>query len=259
MPTTLGKWRNANPPKPWWLFAALPLVLGLSACAEATTFQVHYEPGFVRNGKRVSTFGIKRDGVMSRSGWAVLGPYASGPFSDTRCELGYSDEVFGSTPALAEAMGEYVRANGVTDELLAKLAPAAKGDTIMLVTVTGRPHRPSGEIGGSAAQRAMPAGGARGGGMGRGGMGRGGGGGRATSSESSSASNDPFEISASFFSVEQHRTVARVQMNYAGSDIDLAMREFNDRLEAELRGSRCSGWDWSGSVDDKAIRKLTAQ
>jgi hypothetical protein len=241
------------------LSLALGFAAGVTGCAE-TTFNLSYDPGFARTGRHVSTFGIKRDGLLSRSGWAALGPEASAPFEAQDCEVAYSDAWFGTTPELADAVEGYVNNNGVTDALLERLLPAAQGDTIMLVTIAGRPQPRSSEVSGSPSQRANPGAGAgRGGRMGRGGGGRGAGGGRGGRNQTGSGTDgasDPFEVSAALFSVREHRTVARVHMSYTGPDIDQALRAFGRRLQRELPGATCSGWNWSAHVDAAAIRGL---
>jgi hypothetical protein len=235
---------------------ALALV-GLTACAEET-FTVRYAPGFSSASKHVSVFGIKRNGLMSRDGWGALGPNVPAPFSAQPCDVAYGESIFTTAPALASAVEDYVRANGVTDELLDQLAPNAQGDTIMLLTIAGHARVASEPAGGSPTSRASAPGSmGRGGRGGRGGGGRGSrGGSAATDTQANATADDPFAISASFFSVHEHRSVALVQMSYSGTRIDQALGHFKERLEAEFPRATCSGWNWSVQPDEGRIRAL---
>jgi hypothetical protein len=236
------------------LCVALLFSLTLTACAE-DPITVRYAPGLARAARHVSVFGIRRDGLMSRSGWAALGPYASAPFSEEPCDVGYSDSTFTEVPELADAIDDYVRENGVTDALLDQIAAAAKGDMIMVFTVAGHPLASVEDPGGAAYQRSLPPT------MGSGGGGRRGSGrSRQASQKREEPSNgDAFEISASFFSIREHRAVAQAKMRYSGPNTDKALTQFTNRLEREFPGSTCSGWDWSVHVDETKIRKLSEQ
>jgi hypothetical protein len=229
--------------------ACVMLLLAVAACGEQG-FTVRYAPGFSRTGKHVSVFGIKRDGLMNQAGWAALGPGLSAPFNGTSCDVAYSTAWFTDVPAIATSVDDYVRGNGVTDELLAQLAPAAKGDTIMLVTIAGHPLQPSAEAGSSIQAAAPPASATRNGRR------RNRGGTSSTAPTNSSSSSDPFDVSATFFSVAEHRSVAVIELGYTGARIDEALNEFRNKLESEFPGATCSGWNWSVKLDEASIRKL---
>ena len=112
-------------------------------CGADAQFKVTYLPGWPQPGAKIAVFGIKRDGLMSKAGWDSLNPELSAPFGARRCAVAYSEELFSTNAPLAEALESYVRANGVTDRLLKELAPAARGDLILLVTSSGRPRTAS--------------------------------------------------------------------------------------------------------------------
>jgi hypothetical protein len=234
---------------------ALAIALAATACAEES-FTVQYAPGFNHARKHISVFGVQRDGLMSRSGWAALGPGLSAPFNEQQaCDVAFSEQVFNEVPALASAVDSYVRANGVTDRLLDQLAPAARGDTIMLVTIAGRARLPGRDLGGgSPMQRANP-----GMGRGRGGQGMGGGMMPVGREPENVGNADPFEVSALLFSIREHQTTAVVKMGYTGTSSQQALSEFKQRLEAEFPSSTCSGWNWSAAVDPKSVRELPEQ
>jgi hypothetical protein len=225
------------------------LALTLMACAGDPVI-VKYAPGLQRAGRHISVFGIRRDGLMSPSGWAALGPYASAPFSEEPCDVAYSEATSAAVPALASAIEAYVRENGVTDELLDQIAPAAKGDMIMLLTVAGHPLAAVEDPTGASYQRSLPPS------MGSGSH-RGNARSQAKNRTNEASSNaDALELSASFFSIRDHRAVGLATMRYSGANTDQALTQFTTRLEHEFPGSTCSGWDWSVPIDDTKIGKL---
>jgi hypothetical protein len=232
----------------------LACLLVFTACG-GQSFTVKHAPGFSPNGRHISVFAVKRDGLLSRSGWEALGPNLSAPFGGNACEVAYSEPMLNALPDLAAAVDSVVRANGVSDELLAKLAPAAKGDTIMLMTIAGHPHASSDSGSQTQAANSMSSrnSGRRGG---RGGLG---GGMPVSSGKSDSAGPDPFTVSAIFFSVSEHHSVASIELNYSGTDMSEALNLFRTRLETEFPGAKCSGWDWTVALDPLAIRALNEQ
>jgi hypothetical protein len=217
------------------------------ACA-GDPVRVKYAPGLQRAGRHISVFGIERDGLMSLSGWAALGPYASAPFSEEPCDVAYSEATSNAVPELASALQSYVRENGVTDALLAQIAPAAKGDMIMVLTVAGHPLAAVEDPSGASYQRSLPP--SMSGGDHRSNT-------RSKQRTNEDSSNaDSLELSASFFSIREHRAVGLATMRYSGANTDQALTQFTTRLEHEFPGSTCSGWDWSVPIDDAKIRKL---
>lgn len=181
------------------------------------------------------------------------------PFGAQHCEVAFSEQTFGAAPELASAIDTYVRLNGVTDALLAQLAPAAKGDAILFISMSGS-AKPSSDGGPNVGAPSARGGSHGGSGMGRpgggGGMGRHGG---QLSPEHAQEAGDGLLLSASLYSVAEKRSVSALRMHYTGSRVDEALREFNQRIETEFPGTQCSGWDWSARVDPDAIRKLESE
>jgi len=66
-----------------------------------------------------------------------------------------------------------------------------------------------------------------------------------------------FEMSASLFSVRDHRSVGLVSMQYSGPSVDDAVSKLAAKLGVELPGSTCSGWNWGAQVDEHRIRELS--
>jgi hypothetical protein len=79
-----------------WLLCSAMCV----AC-QSSHFVVEFAPNQASHARRISIFGIMRDGQMSRSGWDVLGPNVAPPFAGSACELAYSESMFATWPALA--------------------------------------------------------------------------------------------------------------------------------------------------------------
>jgi len=235
---------------------AVVAVLMTTACGEHT-YTVEYAPSFSRNRRHISVFAIKRDGLLSPDGWAALGPEQPAPFDGTSCDVGYARGSLSARPSLEDSLQDYERDNGVTDELLTLLAPAAKGDTIMLVTIEGQVREPHESNASTRSATPAPASGGGRGGRRRGG-GSGGGAGPARSNRSE-PSAEPFTISATFYSIAEHRSVGLVELAYSGTRMDEALDQFRTKLEAEFPGSTCSGWDWSAPIDEAKITSLTEQ
>jgi hypothetical protein len=223
------------------------VLLAFGACGEPG-FTAKFAPGYSPAGKHISVFGIKRDGLMNRAGWAALGPNLSPAFNGNACDVAYGETMFSEVPALAAEIDDYVRANGVSDELLAELAPIAKGDTIMLLTIAGHPLLPPADLGSAVQGAKAPGTHSRK----RGGAGAN----PANSDKTTSTHHDPFDVSATFYSIADHRSVAFVELSYDGSKIEEALSEFRNNLEQKFPGSTCSGWDWNVHVDEAKIHEL---
>jgi hypothetical protein len=186
-----------------------------------------------------------------------------------------------ANPELADAIDDYTKENGVSDELLEKFAPLAKGDTILLIAIDGqlpkplaasadKPAKPAqnpsssgqGNSGGSGAGQGGGSGGGRGMGRGGGGMGRGGmGGRRAQSAPAQHAKPDKgsWELTAYFYSVRLRQSTRQVGLTQQGQDIDGDLKLFAAKLGTEIPGVPCHGWGSATKVDANTIRKLAEQ
>ena len=228
----------------------------------------------------VSVFGIFRNGRMSPEAWEDFGKALSEPFSQGICQAAYDVVFTNANPDLASAVDDYTKENGVSDELLFKLAPLAKGDTILVIAINGqlpkpaadtrvaKPSKPAqnqsssgqGNYGGSGAGQGGGPWGGRGMGRGGGGMGRGGMGGRNPSSASAGHAKPDkgfWELTAYFYSVRLHQSTRQVDLTQQGQDIDGDLKLFAAKLGTEIPGVPCLGWDRSAKVDSESVRKLT--
>jgi hypothetical protein len=224
----------------------------------------------------VSVFGIFRNGHMSPESWKEFGAALSAPFSQGICEAIYTNEFVAANPELTSVVDDYTKEDGVSEDLLDKFAPLAKGGTILVVAINGQPARPAPEVvkAPKPAQEGTPPGsgndggpGARpiadpgaGRGMGRGGgMGHGGMGGRrppATSAPRPKGEPGSWELTAFLYSVRRHQLIGQVDVTQRGQDLDGALKAFVAKLSSELAGVPCRGWDGSVQVDSDSIRKL---
>ena len=231
------------------LFPLVPgLALALAGCGDEA-FTVHRTPEFPRSGASVSVLGVYRDGRMSPESWDLLRHRLTPIVGPGGCEPGYPEAVASSSPALAQAVDDYTRANGVTEDVMAELAPMARGDLILLVMMTGRPHGPADKAPSTTPTQpaAVRPGGRRGY--------------QGTSAPSHVPGGEPdaFEVMASIFSVRSHHTVGALNMRYSGASLDEALDAFSARLAQELPSASCAGWNPTVRVDAAKIRKLETE
>jgi len=233
----------------------------LSACSDAAQITTRYAPSYTHAPHTVSLLGVYKDGRMNPDVWEQIGPGMSAPLGG-KCDPGY-DMLVTSNPELSAAIDDYARANGIGDELLDQLGPAAKGDLVMVVTVAGHVTQKGEDVPDtSAVSGGAPAsmgnkyrGGSMGGGSGMGGMGNTRGSG-AMRRPRALADGAAFEMSASLFSIREHRSVGLVSMAYSGPSVDDAVSKLAARLGVELSGSTCASWDWTAKIDGQHIREL---
>jgi hypothetical protein len=237
------------------LLSLLSLV-AFTGCSDAAQFTTRYAPTFARVPHTVSLLGVYKDGRMNSDVWQQIGTGLSAPLGG-KCGPGY-DALVGSNPSLSAAIDDYARANGIGDELLDQLGPAASGDLIMVVTVAGQVTPKGSDLPDTSAVSGGPPGTMgskyRGAGMStpssRGPTG-------AMRRPHGLADGASFEMSASLFSVREHKSVGLVAMAYSGPSVDDAVAKLAARLGVELPGSSCTGWDWGAAkIDDQRIREL---
>jgi hypothetical protein len=240
--------RSRLPRRPWCL-----ALLGIAAAcgSQDARLSTKLASGFAPARHAVSVLGVFKDGQMSAEAWEAMSPRLSPALGAAECAGGYSDAVRSTDGALTSAIDDYARESGPTDELLAQIAPAARGDLIVVITFAGK----------LPAAKARPTVSTSSGPMGVGQNGAGGtgaaGGGRRASRTRSSAPPDPDEldISATVFSVAQGRSVGLVAMQYSGESVDDALSQFAAQLGQALPQARCEGWDWTAKIDAESLRR----
>jgi hypothetical protein len=230
------------------------LALTAISCDEGDAhFTINFASDFSPAKHAVSVLGVYKDGQMSAGGWEALAPRVSPAICAGDCEVGYNALV-ATNGALADAIDAYAQANGPTDDLLGQLAPAAKGDLVLVITFAGKLPVHGTDGGASHSQQTPAATGGRGGGR-RGRMG----GGRSQSKPESPPDTNLLDVSASLFSISRERSVAEVGMQYTGTSIDDAIARFAAKLRESLPNMVCAGWNWGTAIDPDAIRKSINQ
>jgi hypothetical protein len=228
----------------------------LGGCAEGASFDTKLAPGFSAAHHTLSVFGVYKDGQMSSEAWATIGDRLTPWLGQGACPVGYASVAPANDGALVAAIDDYARAIGPTDELLAQLAPAAKGDLILTVTLAGRPPTPE-KVAPLSSEGNSGGGAGGGGGMG-GSRGRTGQPSGAERRSHAPVDTNELDIVASLFSVSQGHSVAEVSMAYSGQTVDDALAKFAQRLSATFPGATCSGWDWTKPIDPNRIRASAA-
>jgi hypothetical protein len=227
------------------------LTLTAISCDEGDAhFSIKFASDFSPARHTVSVLGVYKDGQMSADSWEALAPRLAPAICAGDCEVGYNT-LAATNGALTDAIDAYARADGPTDDLLTKLAPAAEGDLVLVITFAGK-LPVHGTDGGTTRSQQTSAATGRGGGR-RGGMG--GGRSRGQSRPESPKDTNLLDISASVFSVSRAKSVAQVAMQYTGASVDDAVTRFAAKLHESLPSTKCVGWNWGIRIDPEAIRK----
>lgn len=187
-----------------------------------------------QSGAKISVFGVFHDGRMDEKAWLPLEPKLAEAFGGKRtCEPGYGKRLRDGDNELSHKVDHMVRENGIDDDVLEKVAPAAQGDFILVLMLYKKvPQLHDGGMRMRVAAQPM--------GMGRRSMRPGG-----MSRYAPPAEDDHvFELSASLFSRAAHKLVAQVDLRYTGDDLDAAMAGFAKKLETVVPGATCAGWNW---------------
>jgi len=238
------------------LHVPLGLLL-LAGCQHEAVYATTFAPDFSPPHHVVSVLGVYKDGKMSSEAWDAIAARVSRSLGAARCEAAYTDSVTSLNHALWSAVEEYTLANGPTDDLLAKIAPAARGDLVLVVIVAGKlptqekvkiqdvnqNRRSAGNLG---PQGSM-------GGMG-GGAGLSRNSGPMFRPPAPPAAVDRLDLSASLFSVPKAASVALVALEYSGESVDEAIAGFTAKLASALPAAMCTGWNWEAKIDPEAIR-----
>jgi hypothetical protein len=235
------------------------LALGTTGCASEAEFTVLYGTDFPKTPHATaSVLGVYKSGRLTADTWDELLPRlrAAGALGRAgACPAGFGDVRISPTFAASGPIDDFARANGPTDDLMDVLGPAAQGDTILLLTIAGPPPHTSrtadmaptsptptqAPISGYGQRRgrgALPSGPVERGG---------------------SRDRSVFEMSATLFSVAEHRGVAVIAMGYSGGSLEEAYRKFGERLAAELPGLSCAGWKNDAPIDAARLASLKGE
>jgi hypothetical protein len=219
----------------------LALALGTASCSDETSVKVRYAEGFTPGPNAVSVLGVYRDGRMSVDAWGPLAlPLSAALGARAVCEPGFSARLQRDNESLFSSIDEQAKNDGVTEDLLAKLAPSAQGDVILTVTMHGSLGRASSDrMSDEPPQRSsMPS---------MRGMGPAGGGARGAPQRQATPRPPPpkvLEMSATLFSVRQGKPLARLTVTYGGTSAEEAVKMFTAEVGKMVPGSSCKGWSW---------------
>jgi len=235
----------------------LGLLLLAAGCGREAVYATTFAPDFSPPHHVVSVLGVYKDGQMSSEAWDAIAARVSRSLGAASCEAAYSRSATSPNEALWSAVDEYTLANGPTDDLLAKIAPAALGDLVLVVIVAGKLPTPKKIKIQDEKQNRQAAGN-----LGpQGGTGGPGGGAGLTRNHgpmfrppAPPPEVDQLDLSASLFSVPKAASVALVALKYSGESVDDAIAGFTAKLASALPGATCTGWNWEAKIDPEAIR-----
>jgi hypothetical protein len=231
------------------MFLLLALALGCGSDS-AIPVSVKFVSDFAPHRQAVSLLGVYRDGRMSADAWDLLAENVSSAFGAMRCDAAY-DAWTRSDPALAAAVDDYARADGPTDALLAEIAPAASGELIVVLSMNGQVRqRQTGDAG--AAQSSAPA---AGGLQARGRRARGARRNSGPLPAEAETDGNRLELTATFYSVRQERSVAQMDLHYAGESLNEAAAVFGRKLAQVIPGAPCVGWRSGAQIDVDRLRR----
>ncbi len=228
------------------------LSVALSGCGGGAAFTTQFASGYTPAPHTVSVLGVYQDGRMTLGTWPDLAPRLSAALGTTACPAGY-DALVSSSQDLANAIDEFTRNEGPNAELLKQLAPAAQGDLLLVVSLSGKvpkPHQdnpadhPSpGTPGMAAAANTRKRGH----------------GGRGAAPAGAAEDMNHLDVSAAFFSVPQNRPVALISMQYSGESLEDALNRFSAELSRDMPSLKCVGWHWDVKLDPASIHPSIAE
>jgi hypothetical protein len=227
----------------------LSLLFATAGCGPSDAHvATKFASDFVPQRHVVSVLGVFKDGQMSSDAWTTIAGTVSPSLGASECAAGYTETLQATNGDLLSAIDGYTRDAGPTDGFLAQIAPAAKGDLIVVITFAGQlpAHRPkntiatnSGPAGVGQAPRVAAGGGMRGAGR-----------------KPSDLDSNELDIAATVFSVAQRRSVGQISLRYLGTSIDEAVTLFAAQVADALPQARCEGWDWSAKIDAQHLRQM---
>ncbi len=210
----------------------ISLALFLSACGEASArFDVKHEPDFPPSKPTVSVFGVFRNGRLDAEVSGQVGPRLAAALGQRSCGVAYGGVLSREDPEFTATLEEHAQTDGVTDELLEKVAPLAGGELILVLSMQGEAKVRSlsvaeinGNTGPQASMRGAP-------------MRR-----AYVPSRMRGLSAPGLAVKATLYSVKQRRSVARVTMSYDGPTMDDAINRLAAELGQVLPGASCQPW-----------------
>jgi hypothetical protein len=220
------------------------VVVNVCACAgEETQFSTRVAVDMPRDlPLPISVFGVFRDGRMNTRTWDDFSPRLDALGLEP-CAAIYDVDFVANDGALAAAIDDYTRRNGVSDSLLAAVGDAAKADLILTFVVSGSvsTRRPPPE----GRPRVAPSGMYRPP--------------RGAYAPQPGPHREPvgLEINAALFSKSRHAVVAAVVLHYNGRSENDAIAMINAKLKDLFPTATCEGWDTvAHPIDADGVRRL---
>lgn len=201
----------------------------LVSCGDGTFAQARYAPGFTPGRASVAVLGVFQAGRLNREAWGPISAKLSPALGKPGCEAAFGEKMKQADVELYAQLDQDVAENGVSDEIVARLADKTDAELIVTVSVHGRVERaksPSiGEDPSMAGHRAGA-----------------GGGRRAPRNPRGAWEKTGMELSASLYSVKEKQSVGRISVLYQGHSVEEAIAAFAAKVGSELPGSTCNGW-----------------
>jgi hypothetical protein len=230
---------------------ALAAMIAACACASGEAqFQVRQVPDLPNTPLAVSLLGAYDDGQMNEAVGTDFASDVSRALGTEPCVPGFDEQLEAANPEGFAAVEAEAESRGIDDELLRMIAPAAKGDVILALDMSGRlmtgedepaPRAPSSKPKASPTDP-DPSQPHRGAGFGR--HSRHGAEPRSTPHAEEGQPIPDLEVAASFYSVRQQRTVSSVTMRYSGSSLDDGLRQLAQKLATLYPHTVCRAWNW---------------
>lgn len=181
---------------------------------------------------------------MDAAAWNDWAPTIADATGDETCTAAFDDRMEKGAPALFNELDERTRQDGITDEILDRVAPSALGNAILILEVFGRPTQMKKADDVEASPQQAPPAAAPLSGRGRG---RGRFGGAAESAARSGPPPDTLEVSIGVYSIRDQQVIASMQMHPDAGESADALQKLSEKLHETLRGARCAGWTWQSS------------
>jgi hypothetical protein len=231
----------------------LLLAASTVACADESSVRVKVAQGFTPGPTNVSVLGVFRDGRMSVDAWGPIAiPLSAAIGGLSMCEPAFSARLQRENEPLFASIDDEAKSDGITEDLLTKLAPAAQGDQILAITMHGSVGGTTDKASGLSTPHASAP---QTRGMGGGGM-RGNRGMQQREPTTRGPSPKALEMSATLFSARLHQPMARVTVIYTGTNADEAVRQFTAEIGKIVPGSACKGWSWPANALPPSVAPL---
>src|SRR4051812_26072822 len=107
------------------LRASIPILFATCAisCADGPHIEARYAPEFTPGPSKIAVLGAFQGGRMSADSWAPFAPRISSALGRSTCEAAFGEKLKRVDQELYEKIDADVAENGITDEMLARLAP----------------------------------------------------------------------------------------------------------------------------------------